>query len=425
MAVNFEVILKELQGQASERKKLELERSPLGAMAERKFAEVERLRIKVERNQTDMQRQYFSNQREKQAALRSIKQQLDELQALTADAGTTHAEMAIADIENTLQDTLARDDHVDLDDLKKKDKFHEFSSENLVETPKPSPIKAGPEPKIRVVAKPSGLQGLLGGKKKYERNLAQAQEDYQTAHRKWEAQKERIPVLQLEQMQEYQRVEAKRLKALQRDRNKYDQEKSRFDSSISAYNRVIDDFKQRYEAGEEEAVGTYLNLVFARSLYPNDLPLNLTHNYDSASHELRLQVTFPDVADMPSVKGYRYVKSKGEIQEVKASQKETKDRYTGLIQNLALRLLHEVWESDRPRHIQTVSLSGWVDHVDGATGRDAHTQVLAVAVDRKTFEGIDLSRATPSDSLKYLGAVVSKDPAGYAPVLDQYGVRGR
>jgi restriction system protein len=64
-----------------------------------------------------------------------------------------------------------------------------------------------------------------------------------------------------------------------------------------------------------------------------------------------------------------------------------------------------------------------VEHVSPATGRDVRTPVLAVAVARDRFLGIDLARAQPAEALKHLNAVVSKDPWRLVPVDTERGVR--
>jgi restriction system protein len=45
-------------------------------------------------------------------------------------------------------------------------------------------------------------------------------------------------------------------------------------------------------------------------------------------------------------------------------------------------------------------------------------------VDRTTFCAIDLARVTPAETLKYLKAVVSKNPHALAGIDTSAGVRG-
>jgi len=74
--------------------------------------------------------------------------------------------------------------------------------------------------------------------------------------------------------------------------------------------------------------------------------------------------------------------------------------------------------------VDSISLAGGVEHIDPATGQEAFTPLIAVAVDRQTFSNIDLARVTPAETLKHLNAVVSKNPHALAGIDTSAGVRG-
>jgi restriction system protein len=117
------------------------------------------------------------------------------------------------------------------------------------------------------------------------------------------------------------------------------------------------------------------------------------------------------------------VRAGDQITAAEQPQKEQRDRYARLVANMTLRTLHEVWEADRGGIVQSISLIGSVSHVDPATGRDTATPLIALAVDRSTFEAIDLRRVDPAETLKHLGAVVSKNPHALTPITLAPGVR--
>lgn len=425
MAVDIDSIINEFKKHSEGRKESEIGKTPRGKSVKSKFAAVEAERRDLEQKQRQLKSMYFSTQREQQAAFRAWQKEFEALQTKVADAGTAEAELFLADIDETLLDTLKRDDYFNLDALKRTDTYPKFTTKHDKPIPRPTLASVGPRPEMPQIPEPQGMGKWFGGKAKYQRALQEAEEAHKEHLGQWEKENAELPGRQLEQIQEHERKEKARQAALAADRRDYERKKAAFDAEIHAHNDAVDKFKADYKAGVESAVIDYMNLVFARSLYPMNVPLQITHEYIREFKEVRVQVTFPDPSALPKVKAYKYVKARQEIQDVPVTQKEARDRYLGLIQNLSLRILHEIWEADREKHIQTASLSGWVDHVDPATGQDTHTQVIAVAVDRKTFEGIDLRRVTPGESLKYLGAVVSKNPSEYVPIVDQYGVRGR
>jgi len=61
-----------------------------------------------------------------------------------------------------------------------------------------------------------------------------------------------------------------------------------------------------------------------------------------------------------------------------------------VIAQVTLRTLHEVFEADRARHIETLIFSGYVDSIDRATGQPARTCVVTVRTVRDTFAQINL-----------------------------------
>ena len=97
-----------------------------------------------------------------------------------------------------------------------------------------------------------------------------------------------------------------------------------------------------------------------------------------------------------------------EIAETKLPQRDCNVRYAELINNMTLRTVHEVWESDRVGNIDSISLAGGVNHVDPAVGKDVFVRLIALAVNRAEFLEIDLARITPSETLKHLRAVVCR-----------------
>ena len=113
---------------------------------------------------------------------------------------------------------------------------------------------------------------------------------------------------------------------------------------------------------------------------------------------------------------YKYVKAKDDIVPTAQTQKEQKDCYANLVANISLRTLHEIWESDRDGHVDTISLMGYVTHINDATGNEERTPLIAVATRRKDFEALNLARIEPAATLRHLHAEVSKNPFGRVPI---------
>lgn len=90
-----------------------------------------------------------------------------------------------------------------------------------------------------------------------------------------------------------------------------------------------------------------------------------------------------------------------------------------------MRTLHEVFEADRARKINSVALTVGVNRVAPATGLPETVPLVAAATDRKAFEEFDLANVVPRATLEHLGAAMSKSPFDLTPADTSPGVRVR
>lgn len=344
-------------------------------------------------------------------------------QELKVHSMNTNLKLRLSDIDNILKATLKVDDYVDLGKLHKVTEHPPFESKHQQPTPAPPPIKAPPEPVFVEPQAPKGMSALFG-KKKHAEAVAAAQQQFEAKHNEWKSIVAAIPMRQLGQLTKHKEAEDERLRKLAADREKYDAECRKRQAEVDAANVELDVLIRNFEAGKQEAVAEYIGIVFGNSVYPEDFPWEVQYKYDQSTRELRVDLQFPAPEQLPTVHQYKYVKARDEIIESVQTQKEQRDRYTGMVYNMVLRTLHEVWESDRSDRVASISLAGGVKHIDPATGQEIFTPLIAVAADRGTFSTIDLARVTPAETLKHLNAVVSKSPHALAGIDTSAGVRG-
>jgi restriction system protein len=331
-------------------------------------------------------------------------------------------ELQLSEIDGILASTLAVDDYVDLETLRKAVEHPPFESPHSTPTAPPQPIQAPAEPQFVAPEPPKGLSAVFG-KKKHAEAVALATAAHEAIHRQWQDAVAAIPMRQLEQMTEHKNAEEERLKRLAEDKAKYDDECRQREAEAQRANDELDALIRDFEAGKAKAVEDYIGIVFGNSVYPEGFPWDVEYEYDESTRELRVDLHFPRPDELPTAKHYKYVRARDEITETAQTQKEQRDRYAGVVHNMTLRTLHEIWESDRTGKIASISLAGGVKHVDPAVGHDTFTPLIALAVDRETFLAIELAKVTPSETLKHLNAVVSLNPHGLVAIDTTQGVR--
>ncbi|MCF6506586.1 hypothetical protein E9549_04060 [Blastococcus sp. MG754426] len=402
------------------------------------FAEMAHQAAVAEKNRQRAQAAAVRDQARRQREAERLRQQLARAEklvekeqkqlyiaAMEAEVERLNGELALqlADIDNVLSATLEVDDYVDLEKLRKVAEHPPFQSQHSTPIPPPAPIQVPPEPVYVEPEPPRGVGAVFGGKKKHAEAVAAAQAAHAQAYQQWQQAAAAVPMQQLAQLSEHKQAEDARQANLAADQARYDDECAQRQREVDESNASLDELIRDLAQGTPEAVEEYLGIVFGNSVYPAEWPWPPAYIYDAGTKELSIELEFPAPADLPTERQYKYVRASDEITSSTQTQKEQKERYAGLVNNMTLRTLHEVWEADRGDKVGSISLVGSVAHVDPATGKDTTTPLIAVAVDRSTFAEIDLRRVAPAETLRHLGAVVSKNPHALTPIKLTAGVR--
>ncbi|SDZ02515.1 restriction system protein [Amycolatopsis xylanica] len=413
----------EMQYQAA---KAQQERARQAAAAERQRVRLEREmhRAQVAAAQAH-ERMVRANAQAAAQAEREAKRLHIEAQQSKAESLNANLVEELSAIDGILESTLAVDDYVDLEKLRRIAEHPPFRSANSAAIPPPAPAAAPPEPYFQPPPAPTGLSAVFA-KKKHATATAEAQARFEQAHAAWRGVVAEIPRRQLVALEQHQAAEAERLRRLARDQQQYETECDERRRVVDEENARLEDLIARLARNEPAAVDEYIGIVFSNSIYPDAISANsdVDFSYSSDLRELSITLVFPPPEAIPATKSFRYVRASDELAETRLTQKDLTTRYANLIDNMTLRTLHEIWESDRARRIDSISLVGGVNHVDAATGQDVFVRLIALAVAREDFARIDLARITPSETMKHLRAVVSKAPFRLTPIDDRKGVRG-
>lgn len=363
---------------------------------------------------------------EEKAAQREAKRlheeaRLAEVSALNAELANTYSE-----IDSMLAATLTVDDFVDLERFRKVTEHPPFPETDLLQpTPQPTPPVTRPEPQYKEPAPPRGLVGIFGGKKRHVELVAKTRAVFSADHAAWEAEVARLPAAQLRQQQAYEQLEQKRQAKLLQAKAKYDAECQQRELTTQEENGKLDTLIQGLAYGVEDAIQEYVSVVLGNSAYPESFPVEHDFTFDSSLRELTLTVLVPAPQVVPAVREYKYVRAKDEITSTALTLKDQKDRYLSAVTQVALRSLHEIFESDRAGRIETITLTVASEAINAGTGLMQRTPLVAAATDRATFTAFDLSNVVPLATLKHLGALVSTNPFDLVPIDTSKGVRGR
>lgn len=307
-------------------------------------------------------------------------------------ANNSDLQARIDELDGLLQATLDVDDHIDFRRLRKFVKHPPFQPGPLG-TPLSPPHWRRFEPLA-----PSGIGKLFGGQAKYQQHLAQAHHAFGQAQAQHAA------------------AEAGRQRRLAAAYQGYQQDRTKVEAETKAHNAEVDRFAAAVAAGDPAAVVNYFGMVLGNSVYPDDFPQRYRLAYVPESRQLVVEYHLPTLDVIPAVREYRYVKVRDEISTVARPAKEVRERYASTVSKVTLRTIHELFESDRARLVDTIVFNGVVDTTDPRTGTAVQPCLVTLRTTREVFTALTLRSVDPGACLQHLNASVSKRPEALAPV---------
>ncbi|WP_460801893.1 hypothetical protein [Microbacterium sp. GXF6406] len=400
------------------------------------FAEMQHQAKLAERRQNAKQRERAQAEKRAEAAQRAAERARlaaeraseQDRKRLDREAAQAHVEARIAEAEDAtaelhakfeeldgiLTATLDIDDFVDLEALRITAEHPPFPAEHLRRPiPVPAPI---PDPPLPVKHDPKPVRALFGRKQKEQQAIVDAEQQYAADYWTWKTASDELPHRRARQAQGHALAEQERERKLAEAEAQYAEETAARDRDVAEQNEELDQLISGLAYGTVEAVQEYVAIVLANSIYPEWLEVSSEAEFDPSQAELSMRVLVPGPELIPAINHFKYTKSTDEISPVAATQKETKERYASLINNVALRSLHEVFEADRRGIIQSISLELGTETISPATGLPTYVPFIAVAARREEFDKFDLSSVVPAATLEHLGATVSKSPYTLVPI---------
>ncbi|WP_288252895.1 restriction endonuclease [uncultured Hydrogenophaga sp.] len=202
-------------------------------------------------------------------------------------------------------------------------------------------------------------------------------------------------------------------------------------------NAKTDKHRDDYLAAVPEAIEEYCDLVLSSSQYPHLLPQEYELQYIATSQTLIVDYQLPAPESMPTLKAVRYVAARQAFEEAHITEAQKTKLYDDVLYQVALRTIHEVFESDSIGAIDAVAFNGIVTALDRTTGKPVTACILSLRAGKNEFNQINLSLVDPKACFKALKGVGSAKLSGLsavAPVMplqredkrfvDSYGVAG-
>lgn len=293
---------------------------------------------------------------------------------------TKEAQELLTDIENILHHTIDIDDTIDWQSLID-------NSEYPVEKPAtPEKIPLPPPPDIGF------FKSLIPGNKK--RKLEE-----------WEEEKEKV-------REKAKDLEIEHKKAIQ----KWEKDKEIYLRKQASSNKKIQEQENAYFRKDPNAIEDYCEMVLSNSVYPETFPQDWDLEYNSNNKILIVDYLLPNHEQVPALKEVKYIISRNEFKDVLLSASVFNKMYDSLLYQIPIRTIHELYEADAVKAIDSIVFNGWVKSRDKATGQEVKPCILTVQASGDEFLSIDLRHIEPKACFKKLKGIGSSKLYSLTPV---------
>lgn len=359
------------------------------------------LQMKISRQKSTWQEQWQKRiEAEARRRERENKIQEYELAKMEADDRTSEAEKIQENLQNILCDTI---DLGPFDAESLKD-FSEFAEESPMD---PQYIQFTREPQRSDVVfnpKPGIFTRIFKSKMEAFKNSNEV--NFRLAYLQWEKESERIDL-------ENKKIEEQYLHEYEAWSNR----KKDFENEQNEENAKVDDKIQLLKKCDREIVMEFIDLSMDRLMLPFDFSQEYFFDYDPHNKMVVMNVFFPTIENIPTLKSVSYIKNKNEFKETYFTDKQIHQKYEDVVYQLTLSYLYGIFAINTSFcPIESVVLNGMVKTIDKSTGKDADVYFLSVRETYENFSSLDLYRVNPKAWFRSSRGIAAAEISRMTPV---------
>lgn len=327
-----------------------------------------------------------------------------------ATARTYEAEQKLLEVENILLSTLEVNDAVDWEILKNKDKFKAPYPAKPTE-PKHTTLPAAPDKNaIQFQPRLGFLSKIFKSLK--AKAIAEAERIYSEAYSRWQKNYDETVEANSKLTIEYEEY----LEVFNKKVEEWEAQKSEFLKNQDDYNARIDDLKAKYLAHDTSAILENSEIVLNASTLPDFIHKDFEIDYNPDTKILIIDYMMPNIEAFPNIKEVKYIASRNELKETYQNTAFMEKLFDSTIYKLILRIIHEQFEADVINAIGAISLNGWVNYLNKATGNREDVCIASIQVKKEAINSIDLKNVDAKACFKNFKGVGSSKLAGITPI---------
>ncbi|WP_353944431.1 restriction endonuclease [Streptomyces sp. HUAS MG91] len=197
-----------------------------------------------------------------------------------------------------------------------------------------------------------------------------------------------------------QAAEAQRLQQLAAYQREYEHWADAQLADTRRHNTGIAELTEGVRRRDPDAVVEYFSAaLYASTAWPEGFPRQVAAAYDAAAGQLVLDWELPGYDIVPEAKAVRYLSSTDQEKETARPVGQRRSVYREVLAQCVLLVLHDVFAADESGVIESVTLNGFVDGHDPATGRRGRIYLATVMAPGVTFRGLHIEQVDPLSCL--------------------------
>ncbi|WOH57404.1 restriction endonuclease [Bradyrhizobium sp. BWC-3-1] len=242
--------------------------------------------------------------------------------------------------------------------------------------------------------------------KKVRTGEKQANDNFLNDYAQWSATVARIKKTNEELHQSYQR-----------QATEWTNKKVAWEASRDSTNAELDAAIEGLRRGDADKISWLFENVWNLLPLPDDFVSGEYQlHFDEAAKTLIVDLDLPEFEKTPSIKGFRYVASRGEIEEVRLKESAVQKVYDDFVYQLALAVPHAIFSCDSEQAVQAIVLNGWVTYVNRANGNKTTACIVSLHCEASELLKINLREVDPKTCFRSLKGVASPQINSLTPV---------
>ena len=341
---------------------------------------------------------------------------------------SSEAKEKLEELDNILLHTLSINDAVDWNKLKDTTIFKAPNliyelKKDLIKINKPiyptlkelpiEPIESDFPPKVSIL-------GYLFSSIR-QKAIEIANDEYKYAFAIWMSDKVKIEKINNQDIDNYEELQKQyniRVREVESSYEKLEKEwknrKEEFLKNQKISNDAVDELKNKYESGDEEAIEEYCEIVLNSSEYPDEFPQTFRLFYNKEGKQLIVDYDLPPIDKLPKLKDVKFVSK--EVREYYLTEVQQATNFDLIMYRICIRTIHELFEADVANHINIVCFNGWVNAMDLAKGVRVNSCIMSIQTNKEEFTKINLSQIDVKVCFKSLKGIGSSKLSGISAI---------